>query len=105
MAEPGLEDSPAKRPYVIYFYATCFVSVITALASGSLAAYALVRVLAPALMTSGAPGPERDEGTVGLVTNGLLTVATALIFVFHWKRARQRDLSLPVEKLPAETTP
>ena len=105
VAEAGFEQGSAKRPYVFYLYATCFVSVITALASGSLAAYALVRVIAPGLMTSGAAGPERDEGLVGLVTNGLLTGAAALIFATHWRRTRQPGGSLPVGQSAADTTP
>lgn len=105
VAEAGFEQGSAKRPYVFYLYATCFVSVITALASGSLAAYALVRVIAPGLMTSGAAGPERDEGLVGLVTNGLLTGAAALIFATHWRRTRQPGGSLPVGQSAADTAP
>jgi hypothetical protein len=105
VAEAGFEHGSAKRPYVFYLYATCFVSVVTALASGSLAAYSLVRVIAPGLMTSGAASPERNEGLVGLVTNGLLTGAAALIFATHWKRTRQPGGSLPVQQSPADTTP
>ena len=105
LAEPGFGDSPAKRPYLLYLYTTCFVSVITTLASGSLAAYALVRVIAPGLMTSGAPSPERDEGIVELVSHGFLFTAAALIFAFHWKQTRSWAGSVPAKSSPAETTP
>ncbi|HSH61559.1 MAG TPA: hypothetical protein VK988_18315, partial [Acidimicrobiales bacterium] len=105
VGEAGFEQGSAKRPYAFYLYATCFVSVVTALASGPLAAYALVRVIAPGLMTSGAISAERKEGLVVLVTHGSLTAAAALIFATHWKRTRQPGLSLPGEQSTADTTP
>jgi NhaP-type Na+/H+ or K+/H+ antiporter len=86
--EPGFAEGPARRAYQVYLYTVCFVSVLIVLVAGALAAFAVVRIIAPGTTEIGAPARfERDEGIRHFATTGFLALASAAIFRFHWRRA------------------
>ncbi len=86
--EPGFVEGPARRAYHVYLYSVCFVSVLIVLVAGGLAAFALIRMIAPGTTGVGAPAPfERDEGIRQFATTAFLALASAAIFRFHWRRA------------------
>ncbi len=86
--EPGFAEGPARRAYQVYLYTVCFVSVLVVLVAGALAAFALVRIIAPGTTEVGAPARfERDEGIRQFATTAFLALASSAIFRFHWRRA------------------
>lgn len=93
VSEPDFPTSSAKRAYVAYLYAVCFVAVLAVVGAGAAAAYGLVRVVAPSATATGPASVERDEGIVDLVANGFLAVGAGVIFAFHWGRVRRFGLA------------
>lgn len=89
VSDPGFQTSSAKRAYVAYLYAVCFVAVLAVVGAGAAAAYGLVRVVAPSVIATGPASLERDEGVVDVVANGFLALGAGLIFAFHWVRVRR----------------
>jgi hypothetical protein len=101
--EPGFAEGPARRAYQVYVYVVCFVGVLIVLVAGSLAAFGLVRIIAPG--TTGFEGArfERDDGIRQLATNGFLAIAAAAILRWHWLRAAA--LRTPPAPVPPEPAP
>ncbi len=104
--EPGFVEGPARRAYQVYLYSVCFVSVLIVLVAGGLAAFALVRMIAPGTTGVGAPAPfERDEGIRQFATTAFLALASAAIFRFHWRRASAFRTPPPEEPRPEAAPP
>ena len=104
--EQGFVEGPARRAYQVYLYTVCFVSVLTLLVAGAVAAYGLVRIIAPGTTGIGRLGSfERDEGIRQFVTGAFLTLATSAIFRFHWQRAAAFRTPPPEEPRPEAAPP
>jgi hypothetical protein len=104
--EPGFAEGPARRAYHVYLYSVCFVSVLIVLVAGGLAAFALVRMIAPGTTEVGGPAPfERDEGIRQFATTAFLALASAVIFRFHWRRASAFRTPPPDEPRPEAAPP
>ena len=100
--EPGFAEGPARRAYQAYLYSVCLVSVLIFLVAGAVAAFALVRIIAPGTTGVETPsGLERDEGIRQFITSAFLAVAASGIFIFHWRRTaafRPQPTAPPVER-------
>ncbi|HEX2069720.1 MAG TPA: hypothetical protein VHH54_05905 [Actinomycetota bacterium] len=104
--EPGFVEGPARRAYQVYLYSVCFVAVLIVLIAGGLAAFALVRMIAPGTTGIGAPAPfERDEGIRQFATTAFLALGSAAIFRFHWRRASAFRTPPPEEPRPEAAPP
>lgn len=89
IGEPGFDEGPGRRVYLVYLYAVSFLAILIVLFAGSTAAYGLFRIIAPG--TTGFLGDtsiERDNGVAQLGTGGLLALGAFVIFAFHWRRAK-----------------
>ncbi len=108
LAEPEFAESPARRTYQAYLYATCFLAALIALFAAAAAAYGLFRIIAPGTTGPGFGGTtvERNDGIAQLVAGGSLAAAAYGIFAYHWRRAEGlRPRPAAAEVPPAEGTP
>ena len=104
--EPGFAQGPARRAYQVYLYAVCFVSVLTVMIAAVIAAFGLVRIIAPGTTDIDlGHGFERDEGIKQFVIGAYLTIAASGLFVFHWRRTTPFRSPPPEEPRPEVAPP
>ena len=103
LAEATPSENAARTTYLVYLYAVCFVTILAGLTAAAVALFALLRVIAPGVF-GGGDLFARNKGLRQLVPTGFLTVASALIFAFHWRRAAAVRIA-PETTLPPEAAP
>jgi hypothetical protein len=105
-------ETAVRRPYQVYLYAVCFVTVLVLLVAGSLALFGLVRVALPDQTAAEAeffpgtfpePGPivspggvdvERRRGIAQFLSNTILAGIAGILFAVHWRRVGRLRESL-----------
>lgn len=87
LADPGFPGSAGARTFNAYLYAVSFTALAVLLVGAAIAIPAVVRVIAPSLVTTGSSSAERDAALTGLVPSLVLALGAALVYLTHWRAA------------------
>lgn len=85
----ALESGPGARTYSTYLYILCFTTALVGVIAAAIAAYALVRTVAPGSVSLAPDDLERDAALVTLLASGAVAGTTGYLFQTHWNKVTE----------------